>query len=183
MSDFETAARPYSRALFELATEQEKLPYWSDVLQLAALIASDDAMQALIHSPSVLASQLSESFLSVMSSAKGAPESNQDVTNLINLLAENNRLMLLPSIYAGFDVLKQEAEGAIEVQVVSARKLTVKQQKEMSASLKKRLGKEINLSTEIDKSLIAGAIIHAGDLVIDGSARGRLDKLTTLLSR
>lgn len=183
MSDFETAARPYSRAIFELANEQGKLSEWSDVLQLAALIASDESMRALIDSPSVLGSQITETFLSVMGSAKEGPEINQDVTNVINLLAENDRMRLLPSIQQGFEVMKQEAEGAIEVQVVSAKKLTAKQQKDMVDSLKKRLGKEINLSNEVDKDLIAGAIIHAGDLVIDGSVRGRLDKLTTLLSR
>lgn len=183
MSDFETAARPYSRAIFELANEQNKLSEWSDVLQLAALIATDESMRALIDSPAILPSQVSETFLSVMADTKDAPEVNQDVTNVIKLLAENDRLRVIPAIHHGFDVLKQEAEGAVEVQVISARKLTVKQQKDMSESLKKRLGKEINLSTEIDKSLIAGAIIHAGDLVIDGSAKGRLEKLTTLLNR
>jgi len=183
MSDFETAARPYSRAIFELANEQNKLPEWGDVLQLAALIATDENMRALIDSPAILPSQVAEAFLSVMKDSKGAPEINQDVTNMINLLAENDRLRIIPAIQHGFDVLKQEAEGAVEVQVISAKKLTAKQQKDMSASLKKRLGKEINLSTEIDKSLIAGAIIHAGDLVIDGSAKGRLEKLTTLLNR
>ena len=102
---------------------------------------------------------------------------------MIALLAENERLMSLPDIQQGYETLKQEAEGAIEVQVTSARKLTVKQEKEMAKSLKQRLGKDVTITSEIDKSLIAGAIIHAGDLVIDGSALGRLNKMTSLLNK
>ncbi len=183
MSDFETAARPYSKAIFELASEQKNLSFWSDVLQLAALVASDEAMQAAMTSPSILAAQLAELFVSVMSSAEGAPEINQEVKNMIKLLAENDRLALLPAIGTGYEALKQVNEGSVEVTVTSARKLTIMQQKEMTENLKARLGKEVSIITEIDQSLIAGAVIHAGDLVIDGSARGRLNKLTSILNK
>lgn len=183
MSDIETAARPYSKALFELAGEQDSLQLWSDVLQLAALVASDEDMQTLISSPSIVASQLSELFVSVLTAAQDAPEINQQVKNLVALLAENGRLLALPAIHTGYETLKQEAEGSIEVQVLSARKLTAKQQKEMAENLRKRLGKDVNITAEIDQSLIAGAVIRAGDLVIDGSARGRLNKLTSVLNK
>jgi len=183
MSDFETAAHPYSKAIFELAAETKSLAEWSEVLQLAALVASNDEMQAAIASPSILDSQLSELFIEVMSSAEGAPEINQQTKNMVKLLAENGRLPALPAIAAGFEELKQQAEGTVEVKVTSARKLTAKQEKEMAKNLKQRLGKEINISSEIDQSLIAGAIIQAGDLVIDGSARGRLNKLTSALNK
>ena len=183
MSDFETAARPYSRAIFELASEQDALDLWSDVLQLAALVTTDEDMQALIASPSLPRKDLSTLFVSVLKSAEGAPEISKEVENLIILLAENGRLPVLPAISAGFEVLKQEALGAIEVQVTSARKLSAKQEKEMAKNLKKRLGKDVRISTEIDQSLIAGAIIKAGDLVIDGSALGRLNKLTSTLNK
>ena len=106
-----------------------------------------------------------------------------DFKNLIALLAQNNRLAALPSIATAFESLKQEAEGKIEVVVRTAQKLSEKQQTAMAKSLAKRLGKKINITTELDESLIAGAIIRAGDMVIDGSARGRLDKLTTVLNK
>lgn len=183
MSDFETAARPYSRAIFELASEQDSLSYWSDVLQLAAVVASDEGMQALIAAPAMLKAQLATLFVSVLQAAEGAPEINKDVENMVSLLAENDRLSGLPFIANGFEVLKQAALGTIEVQVTSARKLTAKQQKEMAIKLKSRLGKEVSITAEIDQSLIAGAIIKAGDLVIDGSARGRLNKLTSTLNK
>ena len=183
MSDFETAARPYAKAIFELASAEGNLPSWGDSLQVAGVIASDADMQAMFKLPSMLSKQQCELFLSVMSGVKNAPEVSADFKNLVALLAENNRLAVLPSIATTFETLKQEAEGRIEVQVRTARKLSAEQQDAMAKSLAKKLGKEISVTTEIDESLIAGAIIQAGDMVIDGSAKGRLDKLTTMLNK
>jgi F-type H+-transporting ATPase subunit delta len=118
-----------------------------------------------------------------MTEIEGAPAVDQDIKNLLAILAENNRLLALPAIAVGYEKLKQSAEGSVEVTVRSARKLTIKQQKDMIAHLKKRLGKEVNITAEIDQSLIAGAVIQAGDLVIDGSALGRLSKLSTVLNK
>ena len=183
MSDFETAARPYAKAIFELASAEGNLQSWGDTLQVAAVIASDADMQAMFELPSMLSKQQCELFLSVMSGVKNVPEVSADFKNLVALLAENNRLAVLPSIATAFETLKQEAEGKIEVRVRTAQKLSVKQQDAMAKSLAKKLGKEISVTTEIDESLIAGAIIQAGDMVIDGSAKGRLDKLTTMLNK
>lgn len=183
MSDFETVARPYSRAIFELASDQKDLQFWSDVLQLASSLATDASLQALVALPSILESEVTDVFVSVMSSVEGGPEINAQVKNLIALLAENDRLMALPQIAEGYEAYKQEAEGSIEVYVTSARKLTAKQEKDIVNKMKKKLGKEVTITSEIDESLIAGAIIHAGDLVIDGSTRGQLNKLTTQLNK
>ncbi len=183
MADFETVARPYSKAIFELANEQKNLQFWSDVLQLSASVVSDEAMQSLAASPSMLASDVAELFVSVISSVSDGPEINQEVKNLVALLAENDRLLALPEIAVGYETFKQEAEGTIEVIVTSARKLSVPQEKKIADNMKKRLGKEVTITSEIDQSLIAGAIIKAGDLVIDGSARGQLDKLTSQLNK
>ena len=183
MSDIETAARPYAKAIFELADESKALTEWSNVLQLASMVASDETMQATIASPSVLASQVSDLFVDIMSSAEGAPEISQQARNLIRLLSENGRFTALPAIADIYEELKQQAEGTLEVKVTSARELTAKQEKEMAKNLQKRLGKEVSITAEIDESLIGGAVIRAGDLVIDGSARGRLNKLTSTLNK
>ena len=183
MSDFDTAARPYARAIFELASSEGSLQSWDDLLQLASTIASDADMQAMFELPSMLSKDQAELFLSVMSGVKDAPELTPDFKNLVALLAENDRMAGIPAITIAFETLKQEAEGKIEVQVTSARELTAEQQEAMAKSLVKKLGKEVSVTTEIDESLIAGAIIRAGDMVIDGSARGRLDKLTTVLNK
>jgi len=182
MSDFETAARPYARALFELASEENKLQQWQDNLQQAALIAADPDMLAMFEQPAILAKELAELFLGV--SAAAGIEADADFSNLIALLAENDRLAALPTISAQFATLKQEAEGKIEVLVRSAMKLSAKQQQDkIASSMAKRLGKEVSITTEIDASLIAGAIVTAGDLVIDGSASGQMQKLTIALNK
>jgi len=182
MSDFETSARPYARAVFELASEEGQLQQWQDRLQLAAVIAADTDMLAMFQLPSMLASEQAQLFVSVASDSDKA-EINDDFKNLVALLAENGRLAIFPAIATVFETLKQEAEGRIEVRIRSAKELTAEQQEKISKSLSKRLGKEVSISTEIDESLIAGAVVTAGDLVIDGSASGRMDKLTTALNK
>ena len=154
MSDFETAARPYARAIFELASEDGKLQQWQDNLQVASMIAADDAMQAMFDLPSMVASEQAELFLSVVADA--GSEVDADFTNLINLLAENDRLAALPTISTVFETLKQEAEGKIEVEVKTAMELTAEQLEQISKSMAKRLGKEVSITTVIDESLIAG---------------------------
>ena len=181
MSDFETAARPYARALFELAAEENKLQQWQENLQLAASISVDPDMRAMFEQPAILARELAELFISVLTAA--GVEADADFSNLIALLAENDRLVALPTISTQFATLKQEAEGKIEVIVRSAMKLSAKQQDKIAGSMAKRLGKEVSITTEIDASLIAGAIVSAGDLVIDGSASGQMQKLTIALNK
>ncbi|MCP4984000.1 MAG: F0F1 ATP synthase subunit delta [Gammaproteobacteria bacterium] len=181
MADFETAARPYARAIFELASAEGKLQQWQDNLQLAVLIATNDEMQDSIEQPAILPRQLSELFLSVATAA--GLQADADFSNLIKLLAENRRLAGLPAIATAFETLKQEAEGKIEVRVRTAQELSSEQQDRIASSMAKRLGKEVSITTEVDDSLIAGAIVTAGDLVIDGSASGRMDKLTIALNK
>ena len=183
MSDFETAARPYARAIFELASEQGEMQRWNDTLQVAAVIASDADMQTMFDLPAMLASEQTDLFLSVYSGVKDAPEAGDEFKNLVALLAENDRLKSVPAIAINFESLKQAAEGKIEVQVKSAMALSDQQEGEIAKSLVKKLGKEVSITTEVDESLIAGAIIRAGDMVIDGSVRGRLDKLTIALDK
>jgi len=181
MADFETAARPYAKAMFELAQSEDKLDQWQQRLSLAALVASDADMKGFVEQRAVLPRELGELFLSVIT-ADGL-ESDNDFDNSIRLLAENSRLAALPAIAAQFAVLKQEAEGEIEVQVRSAHELSAEQQQNIADSMAKRLGKKVSISTDIDDSLIAGAVITAGDLVIDGSASGRIEKLSLAVNK
>lgn len=181
MSDFETAARPYARAIFELASAEDKLQQWEDNLSAASMIAVDAGMQSIFEQPEILAFQRAELFLSV---AEGAGiQGDNDFINLIKLLADNGRLPTIPSIAEIFAALKQQAEGKIEVRVRSAQQLTSDQESQIAKSMAKRLGKEVSISSEIDESLIAGAVITAGDLVIDGSASGRMDKLSLAVNK
>jgi F-type H+-transporting ATPase subunit delta len=138
-------------------------------------------MKAFVEQPAVLPRELGELFLSVVTAA--GLESDSDFDNSIRLLAENSRLAALPAIAAQFAVLKQEAEGEIEVQVRSAHELSAEQQQNIADSMARRLGKKVSISTDIDDSLIAGAVITAGDLVIDGSASGRIEKLSLAVNK
>ena len=183
MSDFETVARPYARALFDLAREQDKLGWWSELLTAASQVVANDEMQQLIGSPSLDESEVADLLLGVLGSVDGVPEPTQELRNLFALLAENGRLAALPAIARRFEQLKHEAEGVIDVQVRSARQLSDEQKKTLQQKLEQRFGKAVDLNVEIDKSLLAGVIVKAGDLVIDGSTRGRLDKLTSLLNK
>ena len=181
MSDFEIAARPYARAIFELAVDEGKLQSWQDKVELVASIAADDGVNAMLHRPAMVPGELASLFHAVMRDA--GSEADKDFDNLISVLAENGRLAALPAIAEQFNSLKQEAEGKIEVRVRSAQALSDEQEQQIAASMAKRLGKEVTITTEIDDSLIAGAIVTAGDLVIDGSASGRIDKLNVVLNK
>ena len=177
MSELTTAARPYARAAFDIAKANGEQQKWTDMLGFMAAVAHDPTMTALLDSPRLSQNQAAEMFISVC-------EENIDQRgkNFIKLLAENDRLKLLPEITALYEHYRAEAEGTIEAEVISASEVSESQLAKITASLKNRLGKEVRLTSKIDPSLIGGAIIRAGDLVIDGSVSGRLEKLSTALT-
>lgn len=176
MSEHATVARPYAKAAFDLAQKSGDLAHWSTMLSLAAEIANDADMQALLQHPSARANDLTELFNSVA-------KDNFDASfkTYLKVLNENRRLATLPDIAEQFEAQRRELESRIKVVVTSAAKIEAKQAKSLETALKKRYQKEIELEFKIDASLIGGAIINAGDEVIDGSVNGRLQKLTTAL--
>jgi len=177
MAEISTIARPYAEAIFELAQEQSKLQAWSDMLQAAAQVAGDENMQSVIGNTSVTKEQLVELFLSVCGKSL-----TKEGENLIKLLVENRRLTVLPEIAQQFETLKAEAEKTIEAEVIAAFEVSAEQQKLLQQQLKKRLGREVSLTCRVDESLLGGAVIKAGDTVIDGSTLGQLRKLSTNLA-
>lgn len=177
MSDLTTAARPYARAVFELARDTSAFGEWSDRLQLLSAVILDPQMRAILDAPNLGAEQRSELILKVCGDQVGEPGAN-----LVRLMAQNGRLKLMAEVTALYEVLRAEAEGTVDAQVVSAQPLTDEQQAAIAASLSKRLGREVSLTVEIDEELLGGAIIRANDLVIDGSVRGRLNKLARQLA-
>ena len=177
MSELTTAARPYARAAFDIAKANGEQQKWTDMLGFMAAVAHDPTMTALLDSPRLSQNQAAEMFISVCEE-----KIDQRGKNFIKLLAENDRLKLLPEITALYEHYRAEAEGTIEAEVISASEVSESQLAKITASLKNRLGKEVRLTSKIDSSLIGGAIIRAGDLVIDGSVSGRLEKLSTALT-
>lgn len=178
MADFTTAARPYARAVYQQATETSSVDVWGDVLNLMASVATDAAMTDLLDNPQLSREQKGELLLKVI-----GDKLNQQQTNLIKLMAENGRLKALPEVADQFEIFRAEAEGKIDAEAVSAFALSEEQEKSIIATLKAKLGREITLTTSIDESLIGGVIIKAGDTIIDGSMKSRLESLALNLSR
>ena len=177
MAEAITVARPYAQAAFLFANSHATLKDWSEMLGLLAAIASDDSMRELIDSPQLTETQRADLFIDV-----AAERINEKCANFVRVLAANGRLQLLPEIAALFEIQRRDAEGSVQAELVSAFPASEAQQAEVIASLRKRLGRDVELSCSTDKDLLGGAIIRAGDLVIDGSVRGKLERLGTALS-
>jgi F-type H+-transporting ATPase subunit delta len=172
MAEITTIARPYAKAAFQFALEQKALDQWSTMLAFVAAVTSDAQMRVVLQNPSMTSEQKAEAIISI-----DAEKLDAQGKNFIFLLAENNRLELLPAISQLFELLKAEQEKTIEVTVTTAYDLVSDEADKLAQSLKARLGREVQISSEMDKSLIGGLVIRAGDMVIDGSVRGKLAKL------
>ena len=177
MAEISTIARPYAEAVFEVAKAGGKLKEWSEMLQTIALITSNEDVQALIGNTSVDKVKLAELILAV--AGKGMSEQG---ANFVKLLAENRRLAAVAEIADQFELLKAEAEQTVEAEIVAASAVSEAQQKVIADKLKVRLGREVALKCIIDENLMGGAIIKAGDMVIDGSVSAQLEKLSVELA-
>jgi len=177
MAEAITVARPYAQAAFLFASAHHTLKDWSEMLNQLAAIADDASMSELLDSPHLTETQLADLFIQV-----AGEHINEKCANFIRELATNGRLKLLPEIAALFEIQRRDAEGTVQAELVTAYPASETQQAEIIASLSKRLGREIELSCSTDSDLLGGAIIRAGDLVIDGSVRGKLERLGTALT-
>lgn len=177
MSEALTTARPYAQAAFEEAQKLSDLKGWSEILLALAEAVTYPEIDKLVSSPRVVKAQLA-GLLGDVAGGKLKPQQ----LNFVKLLAENQRLQLLPEIASIFEVLKSEAEKSVDVEVDSAFELSAAQQDKIVSSLKKRMGREIKLTCKVNKELLGGVVIRAGDKVIDGSARTRLSEMATALA-
>ncbi len=173
-----TVARPYAEAAFELARDTDALAAWADGLAMAAMVVADDRVDSLLRNPRLDAEQKAGIILDVCGKAL-----DQKQQNFIRLLIERGRITLLPEIRHQFDDLRATHERTLSAQLISAQPVDDAVRDRLAAALSKRLDRTVTLQTQIDETLIGGAVIRAGDLVIDGSVRGRLERLTGALSR
>jgi len=176
MAENRTVARPYAQAAFALAQEQDTLQVWSSMITLLGEAASEPQLAEVLANPEQEPAKMVELLQAIAGDALF-----DSGTNMLKLLAENDRLTLLPEMAVLFEEARAEFEKSIHAEVVSATALSDGQQQQIIAALSRRLGKEVTLSHQVDESLIGGAIIYAGDLVIDGSVANRLEKLSTSL--
>ena len=185
MADNTTIARPYARAAFELASEKQDLGKWSDALTTAKDVLTDGQAARFLARPSLTDEERLEFLTGLMKAAGGKASilagGDEQGSNFLKLLLEYGRVSVLPEIADHFEVLKANVENTVDVMVTSAAPLSAAQQEAVSEALKTRLGRDIRLETEIDENLIGGAVIRAGDVVIDGSLRSQLTSLSNAL--
>ena len=172
-----TIARPYARAAFEQAGADGELALWSTMLGLLGLIASDPLMHAIIKNPKISHALLTKILLDICGG-----QLNEKGRNFVRILVESGRLAVAKQISMLYENLKADAEGIAEVEVISAYPLEDSQRAQIQKVMTKRLGKKIEVTTHVDQSLIGGAIIRAGDSVIDASLKGRLQQLSRIIA-
>jgi F-type H+-transporting ATPase subunit delta len=177
MQDNITIARPYARAVFEQAREEGNLEQWSDLLGILRSIVQDPQMRMILSSPKVSHEQL----LDLVSGIAGG-RLTQSGTNFIKVLIRANRLRYVSYILELFEKRRAEAEGRMDIKVISAYELDKDQANRVSEVMGRRLGKKVKILSVVDKTLIGGMVIRAGDSVIDASIRGRLNELQNSLT-
>lgn len=172
MAELTTLARPYARAAFEVAAYANKLQLWSDMLTQLANVVSNDTVAKLLSSPSLTGDQQAQIVIDLC-----GDEINVQLQNFVTVLSENKRLSLLPEIVGLFDILKAEQELTVDVEISTAFALVDETEKKLAQAIKAKLNRDVKIHSQIDKNLIGGMVIRAGDLVIDDSVRGKLHKL------
>jgi F-type H+-transporting ATPase subunit delta len=177
MTERVTIARPYAKAAFAEARKTQQLEQWSEGLKQAAAISVDERVKPLFGNPRVTPAQLVE----LISGASGE-KLDQAMSRFLAVLAENGRLAFLPEIAQLYEKMLAEQQRVLDVTLKSAVELSAEQRERFTAALRKRFERDIRLHTEIDKSLLGGAVLQADDLVIDGSVRGGLTQLASQIA-
>lgn len=177
MAELTTLARPYAKALFETAQAADTLSAWSATLALLTAVVHEPAVQSMLDSPELTARQQADTIIDICGDAL-----DDKARNLVGLLAENRRLPLIPLIGEQFDALKAQYEQSVDVELVSAREISAEQRQALSEALSRKLDRQVNINLSVDQSLLGGILIRAGDTIIDGSIRGRLNKLAEALN-
>ena len=177
MAERATIARPYAKAAFEYAHDANAFAQWSQGLKTAADIVADSRVAAYTKSPQWTATDLSDLIIGV-----AGAELDAGMQNFLRVLAENHRLLLLPEIAVHYEELRSAVENTVDVEVISAVPLDAAQADKLKQALSTRLKRQVRMRTSIDPALLGGAVVRAGDLVIDGSLKGRLERLATNLT-
>ena len=176
MAEFLTLARPYAKAAFAYASEQNATDAWSNALQLLSAAVQDEAFSAYLNRPELTPAEQVGLFAKVLGNEQTAA-----VSNFLTLLADNGRLALLPEIETEYEQLKSQNNKTVDVVIESAFPLDSVQEQKLAHALEKRLNSAVKVTVEVNPALIAGVVIRAGDQVIDDSALSKLEKMRTRL--
>jgi len=178
MAELSTIARPYAQAVFQLAEASGDYSRWSAALEVLNVAARDSNLEPLLGSPRIGRQELANLMIDI-----AGDRLDQQGQNFVRLLAEGRRLALLPEIAAQYEELRARAEGTIDARLITAQPVDATASDKIAAALSERLNRKVTLTTETDPSLLGGAVVRAGDLVIDGSVRGRLERMAANLNR
>ena len=176
MSELSTLARPYAAAVFKRASESGSAEQWSQMLSFIAAVVKDNGIATIIENPKVSQERLIQLLLDICQG-----QLNQEGENFLKILVQNDRLTLAPQISKLYETHKADAEGYVDVDVTTAYSFTKEEQKKFTSALEKTLAKKVRISVNVDKSLIGGFLAKAGDRVIDGSIKGRLQHMQKTL--
>jgi F-type H+-transporting ATPase subunit delta len=177
MAERATVARPYAKAAFAHAREAGRVAEWAGWLATARGVVASEEFQKLERSPGITTADLSGLVTGICGEALDAHGKA-----FLAILSENGRLDYLPEIATRFEELKAEAENVADAEVVSASELDERQKERLAGALRKRLSRDVRLHCRVDPSLVGGAVVRSGDLLIDGSLKGRLERLQTDLT-
>jgi len=178
MAELATLARPYAHAVFDIAKASARFDAWSRALGLLAAAVEDEQLRHLLGNPQLSSESKAHTLIELCRA-----ELDDRGRRFVHVLARNKRLALLPEIRAQFEILRAEQEKVLDVEVISAHELSDAERDALTRSLASRFEREVELTSKVDPSLIGGAVVRAGDTVIDGSVRGKLQKLSEALLR
>ncbi len=177
MAERATIARPYAKAAFDYARGVQAFAAWSRGLATAAEIVADPRVAELVNDPEKTTAERAEFVIGIAGDNLDAA-----MQNFVRVLAENHRLLLLPEIVVHYEAERARIENTVDVEVISAVAMDAAQADKLAAALTSRLKRQVRMKNSVDAALLGGAVIHAGDLVIDGSLKGRLERLATELT-
>lgn len=178
MAELATIARPYANAVFELAKGEGTLDQWSRMLGLLTAATQHPTVALMLDSPDLPAAAKAFRLADVM-----GDELDDRGKKFLQALAEHDRLELVEDVREQFEELRAEEQKSLDVEVIAAYELSEAQSENLKAALSRKFAKDISIETRVDRSLIGGAVIRAGDTVIDGSLRGKLTKLAETLTQ
>lgn len=175
MAESLTIARPYAEAVFKLARDAGTLPAWSDALGRLAAVAGNETALELLGNPRLSAAQVAQ----LVADAAGQLDAQQ--RNFVQVLADNERLAVLPDIASHFDSLRSAHENVVDAHVASAFPLSDAQVADVTGTLQAKYGRAVKVTVSVDPDLIGGVAVRVGDEVIDASVRGKLAQLAGAL--
>ena len=173
-------ARRYATAFFELAKEESKVDQIEkDLKTVSALVAAGGDFASFTGNTTLRRSDQAKALVAIAKHLKLSALTEK----FLGTLAEKRRLAALPDIVLAVQALVSSHKGEITAQVTAAQALDQEQIGEISANLKKALGKNVQVQLNVDPEIMGGLIIRVGSRVIDSSVRTKLERLHRALKK